>query len=432
MQVIVFSSRLTPRLQYTANFISNTICGCDALVTDDPHQYKAATGIKISYTATRSTEQDTWIQPHALLFEQGIQQQDIKCFQWENTKAFFATAGDIPFDMLAATFFLLSRYEEYLPHPTDTYGRFAHTASLAFRESFLHQPLINIWLETLKGNIIKQSPRAEVSTQQFEYMPTYDIDIAFAYHNRGLFATTGGLLKDLRRPRHLKQRLQVIAGKAPDPFDVYAWLDTLHVQHRLHPLYFFLLAEKRGIYDKNVNPQAQRMQQLVQQHAKNYTTGIHPSWQSGDEKDLLLKEITILRDITRQQVTHSRQHYIRMQLPDTYRRLIKTGITHDHSMGYGSINGFRASVCTPFPWYDLEKEEQTGLTLHPFCFMDANSFFEQQYNAAQAAEELQQYHNTVKQVNGTLITIFHNHFLTQEKQWMPWREMYSRFLRQNF
>jgi hypothetical protein len=174
------------------------------------------------------------------------------------------------------------------------------------------------------------------------------------------------------------------------------------------------------------------MQQLIQKHASKYEIGIHPSWQSGDNADTLREEISILQSITEKPVIRSRQHYIRMNLPKTYRLLIENEIKEDHSMGYGSINGFRASATSPFYWYDLEREQQTALLIRPFCYMEANSFFEQQYAAVEAADELQQYHDIIKSVGGELITIFHNHFVTAQKEWLPWRNMYSGFLKRNF
>ena len=70
-------------------------------------------------------------------------------FEWNGLKAFFKTGWDIPFDIFAASFYLLTRYEEYLPHEKDKYGRYAHVNSLAFKENFLHLPLINLWIQEL-------------------------------------------------------------------------------------------------------------------------------------------------------------------------------------------------------------------------------------------------------------------------------------------
>jgi hypothetical protein len=98
-------------------------------------------------------------------------------------------------------------------------------------------------------------------------------------------------------------------------------------------------------------------------------------------------------------------------------------------MGYGSINGFRASVASPFYWYDLEREEQTSLLIYPFCFMDANAYYEQKYTAQQAMDEMLHYYNEVKSVNGLLITLWHNNFLGDLTQLKHWKAMYVKFIK---
>lgn len=115
-------------------------------------------------------------------------------------------------------------------------------------------------------------------------------------------------------------------------------------------------------------------------------------------------------------------------MPDTYRRLIGAGITEDYSMGYGSINGFRASFCLPFTWYDLHKEETTKLTVYPFCYMDANSYYEQKHSPQKALEEMEHYRKITKEVNGLLTTIWHNHFLGTGKSFQGWRDIYRTWM----
>ena len=97
-------------------------------------------------------------------------------------------------------------------------------------------------------------------------------------------------------------------------------------------------------------------------------------------------------------------------------------------MGYGSINGFRASIATPYYWYDIEHEERTSLRLHPFAFMDANAFFEQKQTAEQTLREALFYYKAVREVNGELVTIWHNTFLGTDHLFKGWRELYAQFL----
>jgi hypothetical protein len=190
------------------------------------------------------------------------------------------------------------------------------------------------------------------------------------------------------------------------------------------------VAGKNGQYDKNILPHKKVMWDLVKQHTKKYKLGLHPSWQSSDEPVLLKKEKEQLEAMADSNIFRSRQHYIRFHLPTSYQLLNAVGITDDHSMGYGSINGFRASVASSFYWYDLDKEEQTSLRIHPFCFMEANSFYEQKQTPGQAFEEMMHYYDQCKKVNGTLSTIWHNNFLGAAAAVAEWRDAYGRFIAQ--
>ena len=381
--VLIYSHITSPRLQYICRFIFKELMGVDCTITIDSEAFKDHEGVKINYSE-RAFENDGFrIQPHSLLFENDIREQRPACFESNANKAFFKTSGSsFPFDIFAATFYLLSRYEEYLPHEKDLYGRFAHKNSLAYKENFLNLPLINIWVkdfaDSLKNKYSRRAPWAIFNVQcpMFRFVPTYDIDMAYSYKHKGLLRNIGGFLTTPST-----ERLKVLLGSKTDPFDCYSYLDRLHVQYHVQPVYFFLLAEKAGQYDKNISPDKKAMWKLVKQHAKKYVVGLHPSWQSVENISLLKKEKEQLGAMSDTDISESRQHYIRFTLPGGYRRLIEAGITDDHSMGYGSINGFRASVASPFYWYDLEYEEQTDLHIHPFCFMDANSFYEQNYSS---------------------------------------------------
>lgn len=96
-------------------------------------------------------------------------------------------------------------------------------------------------------------------------------------------------------------------------------------------------------------------------------------------------------------------------------------------MGYGSINGFRASVSSPFYWYDLEKEETTPLLLHPFCFMDANSHYEQKQTPEEALAEMKTFRHLLQHSGGEMITIFHNNFLGSGREFARWKDIYQDF-----
>lgn len=429
--VLIYSHISSSRLQYICSFIFKEQLGLDYKLTIDSEAFKNHSGAKINYSDSKIMDDEFYICNHPLLFENEIKEQVLHCFTANGNKAFFKTANcDFPFDIFAASFYLLSRYEEYLPHEKDIYGRFAHENSLAYKEGFLNMPLINIWLNEFAEKLKEKSPPGSLRTtfnfqsSTFNFQPTYDIDIAYSFKHKGLLRNAGSFL---RSPS--AERIKVLGGGRKDPFDCYDWLNNLHKDYHVDPVYFFLVAEKNGEFDKNILPHKDAMWQLVKKHAALYEIGIHPSWQSNTRPALLRTEMEWLAEMSGiKHITQSRQHYIKLSLPNTYRTLIEAGIENEFSMGYGSINGFRASVASQFFWYDLEKEVQTSLRIHPFCFMDANAYYEQKQNAEQAFEELLHYYTVSKAVNGTLITIWHNNFLGTAKEFKGWREIYEKFI----
>lgn len=438
--MIVYTNTITPRLRYIFDFIGKETGGSEFFtLTSDITVYRESDKPKFNYSKERISENEFFLSPHTILFEQDIKQQSVVCFETNNYKGFFKTKGDFPFDIFAASFYLVSRYEEYLPHQKDMYGRYAYENSLAYRENFLNLPLINYWLQDFKKVLQHKFPSLSTPDPPPDsyrdpapnsFFPTYDIDQAYSYRYKQLWRNTGGIIKSLFKLNfgELRERWNVMTGKVKDPFDAYQWMDQLHQRYSLKPYYFFIIANKAGKYDKNIPPRKKAMQDLIRHHFYKYPVGIHPSWQSGDDNSLLKEEKQALEKITGNKIVSSRQHYIRFTLPQTFRCLIDNGIEFDFSMGYGSINGFRASVASPFYWFDLEKNEQTELLLYPFCYMDANSYFEQQFSPQQAYEEMMHYYNATKDVHGTMISIWHNSFLGTDKKYAGWKEVYEKFI----
>jgi hypothetical protein len=422
--ILIYSNTTSYRLQYICQFIFKEQLGTPYGITLDPEGFKEYNGPRINYSLANFEDPHIFnIRNHPLLFERDIRQQEITCFESGPYQAFFETSDSaFPFDIFAASFYLLSRYEEYLPHTKDMYGRYAHENSIAFKGGFLHQPLVNIWLKDFSDTLKALFPALHYKLPAFNYRPTYDIDIAWSYRSKGFIRNAGGFLMSPSL-----ERIKVLLGLKNDPFDAYVFLDTLHKKYHLHPAYFFLVAAGKSKYDKNIARDSKPMVQLIQRHVQQYTVGLHPSWKSHNDPAALKEEKHYLEAVSGTSIDSSRQHYIKFSLPETFRQLINAGITNDYSMGYGSINGFRASIASPFYWYDLQTDKQTALRLHPFCYMDANSLFEQKSTAAQAYDELRHYYTACQAVNGTFITIFHNNFLG-DGELKAWREMYERFM----
>jgi hypothetical protein len=429
--VMVYASQATARVTYIIEALFPL-----AEITDSREKFASYLGVKVCYADEKFCSNTLWIIPSGLLAEEGIHSQNTDCGEWKKKKVFFLTAGDIPFDVFAASFYLLSRYEEYLPHEKDQYGRYSHTNSIAYREGFLNTPLVNEWMQLLETELRERCSNSKFRMRKsgFSFVPTYDVDEAFSYLHKPLWKNVFGFFRDLLQSRfeQVVERGNVYSGRKSDPYDTFEWIESLHEKYHLKPIWFFLTLIKRGEYDKNLDAKSKVLRDLYKRLSLKHTTGLHPSWQSGTEESLLEKELGALSEIVERPVTISRNHYLRFTVPHTYRRLIAAGITDDYSMAYGNVNGFRASYAMPFRWYDVAHEAATDLIIHPFCFMEATSFFNQAYTVEEAAKEIRYYYDAVKKVNGEFITLFHNHFLTEQPQWIAWRNMYEDFLSRHF
>src|SRR5688572_25614953 len=284
--VLIFTNVTSPRLTYITAFIFGELFGTRPVLTTNVEEYLEYPLAKINYSPVPLLEGEIQLTPHPLIAESFIKPQELAFFTFHGQKAFFETgSGEFPFDIFSASFYLLSRYEEYLPHNKDEYGRFAHEASVAFKQNFLDQPLINLWATKLARLLCEKYPQTNLELPAFRFLPTYDIDIAFSFKHKGFIRTLGGTIRS-----GSIERLKVLAGLSPDPYESYDWLDKLHEQQQLQPRYFFLVARKNGRFDRHTLPRRAALRKLVRNHSETYSIGIHPSWQSGDDHGLLPAE----------------------------------------------------------------------------------------------------------------------------------------------
>lgn len=432
--VIIYAAKHSPRLQYIASFIFNDLLNTSFQITTDLQVFSSSGGIKICYDVNQQ-HGITIIRVSDILFETTITLQQIKIGKHDGFKILFpvkANSSDVfPFDIFSASFYLLSRYEEYLPHKKDEHGRYHYKQSLAFRENFLHQPLINIWVKYFAEWFKEREPTFHYKLPVFKFIPTYDVDIAYAYTGQGIAKNLYHLSRSMLtlKPVKAKQQLDVLKRNTKDPFDIFDDLIQLNETYNLQSIFFLLTIFNKSKYDRNNIVSDPKTKNLFKHLSALSVTGLHPSYKSGDNERLFLKEKNVLEDVLQKQLVNNRYHYLRFTLPDGYKKLLKAGFTDDYSMAYGQVNGFRASVATPFNWYDLSNEETTALKIHPFCFMDSPSIFDLKQTPSQAFSELRNLYNTCKSTGGECITLFHNHLMADPYE--DWKISYEKFIKNN-
>ena len=427
-RIVIHTKKTSSRLRYIFKFICIEVIGFSEVIFEtDVEKFNASTDVKLNYSNVRINN-ECWISPHTLLFETGLRDQEIKAVDWNHTKAFFNTNRNatIGFDLFAASFFLVTRYEEYLPSIHDAHERFEAHESVAYKEGFLIQPVINIWAQHLKQLLISQKSSLNLHASTYKFINTIDIDNAWAYKNKGLFRTVGAFVKDIIHLEWINfyERLRVLFAGKKDIYDTYHYMLELQNKFNFHSIYFFLFSDY-GTYDKNISIENKAFRKLIKSIADEAEVGIHPSYNSNMDTEKLEFEIKNLSKVIKRDITKSRQHFLKLSFPTTYQNLIELDITDDYTMGYASEIGFRAGTCTPFPFYNIDLEIETKLRIHPFQVMDATLLYYMKLAPDESISKVNALIDEVKKVNGTFVSLWHNETLSDAKQWVGWRKVYE-------
>lgn len=427
--ILVYTHKITPRLKYIFKTIFNDVLKTEINFTTDKSIFEQTKGIKINYSNSKLNS-GIYFEASSLLFEDIIQQQEIIVKEFESNPCFFEvnSQSTFPFDPFAASFYLVSRYEEYLPHKKDKHGRFCIKEALAYQHNFIEIPLVNIWINKIATIIEKDYPKYKFTDRKFQFLSTLDIDNAYAYKHKGFIRTFGSLTKSLIKGKHFSKRLKVIFGDDKDPYDTYKYQRYIHKKHGISPLYFFLLGDY-GKHDKNISHENKSFQNLIKSIGLKNNVGIHPSYKSNTNVNQLIKEKNRLTTITRGKVKKSRQHYLMLKFPYTYNALLKSGIKEDYTMGFAEKPGFRASICSPFYFYDLSEEIETELKIFPFAVMEATFKYYNKTSPEKTTQKILNIMQTVKSVNGFFISVWHNESLSDKGIWKGWRIVYEKMLK---
>ncbi|OFX87406.1 MAG: hypothetical protein A2W99_07130 [Bacteroidetes bacterium GWF2_33_16] len=427
--ILIYTHKATARLEYIIKFIFTDILGINSQVTTEKDYFLKSNLPKINYSS-ESIPDSFWIEPIDLLFESDILQKKISVSTWNNHKVFFQTSdkSDIPFDLFAACFYLISRYEEYLPFSADQHGRFEANQSLAFKNGFLYDPIIDQWVYAIAQMLKSKFFGLTLPKKSFSFIPTIDVDNAYAYLYKGAVRTIGAAMRDLFKldvNENIK-RFQALAGEK-DPFDTYSYIDSMHAQYGVSPIWFFLVGNYSE-FDKNIPIENEAFQDLIHEISKRAEIAIHPSYESNQSFEQLKNEYDYLSKITGKPITKSRQHFLKLLFTETYQNLLKLGVKEDYTLGYASDVGFRAGTCTPFMFYDLYNERETDLRIFPFQVMDVTLNQYLKLSIEESQEKIKEIIGKIKEVNGTFICLWHNESLSDHGHWKGWEPVYKRML----
>lgn len=396
--MLIYIPKPSIRVQYVFDFVLAETLSLEYELTSNLDFFKASDAhCKWSYGL--EVEGVPSLPAANLLWETRVQQQ--RCIQiiHEDIVALFPTDvwDTVNFDIFASLFFLISRYEEYLPCVKDTHGRYAAIQSTAFQFGFLETAMVNRYIVWFIKWLRSHNLNHDVRMSKPKALVTVDIDHPF--YTRDI--SIGKWLK-----RNLKD-LSFLSEK--DKYDTTSYmLDSIG---SLASIFFILCPQKPTEVDHHNQRDSEAFLSMIHQLRLRTKIGLHPSYYA-EEHTLFSEELAWLSEQHERKIKSVRFHYLRFNIETTPQLLMNHQIQNDFSLAYGTHVGFRTSTSLPFYLFDLTRNVKTKLRIYTPCIMD--SVFKY-HGKSNYREHFSQLAEEVKMYGGVFIPIFHNDIVSEEE-----------------
>lgn len=425
--LLIYVKKETSRISYIFKHICQRILGLNISFTTSLEEFISFPGAKVSY-GRKPLGNELFFQSSGLLEQQGIESQEVVVKRWGDTIGFFSVteASGLPFDIFSASFYLLTRYEEYLPHVKDDMGRFTPVESLAFQGGFLHQPVVDIWAYKFKKVLLEAFPGLKLKHRKMNIHPIVQVRAPFDYRNKGVFRTAVGYLADLFKGkfRRVKERSQVLLGLKRDPANTFKWIVNIAARSNFKMTFFFMLGEALS-FTESLNTHRLKFKLMLKYVSDYQDVGLIFSYESLSNIEILKTEKRRMEEITNRQLHKSMNAEHLVKLPEMYRNLIELELEQDYTMAFPDMPGFRAGTCTPYLFYDIDFEVKTPLIIHPIAFL--TKAFNERFKSDRE-KQINSYIAEVERVGGTLSIVFSNNDFSQIPENEVWRKLFSETL----
>lgn len=327
------------------------------------------------------------------------------------------------FDIISSAFIILSRYEEiYSSYRPDEHGRYKLSSSL-ITSDMLKKPIVEFYAIFL-CNLLQKcfNEKFFLKEKGITAVITHDIDRPFYYLS--LKSELSTLKKYLFSSNynkflsHLFNYVCHLISIRKDQYDTFNLLMECENKHGILSTYFILLSDdnKWGLKVKKLK---KRLAKLIKN--KN-EIALHPGYKSFNKKDKIKYEKTELENIAEVDIVGIRNHFLRLNYPETYRVQASAGIQYDSTMSYAENEGYRSGISIPYMPFDIENRCIINLMVIPLTIMDGTFRDYHKISSEQAMPIIKKLIDQAEQLNGTVVFNWHNNFISNHQ--LEWRNIY--------
>ena len=430
--VLVYTHQITPRLTYIFKHIFENMLGVSIGFTKTIETFVAHSGPKFSYTK-KQLGNEYFIPAHTLLYEQGVKLQTLDVESLDGFPIFFKTQVDsfFSFDIFAASFFLLSRYEEALPHIKTPQGFFDPAQSIAGQYGFLELPVVDLWVKHLQKNLTVAFPEFfNTNDEKKKSIKNVLIEVLvpFRYKHRSLLVSLSDFFKSLWTFDLLQlfEQLAVLFRIKEDPFNTFNTWKSFFKSSTVSPKIFFLFSESSS-FQSTVSIFNLSYQKIIKTMSDLFSLGLLVSVKS----QLKASEFLELEKNNFESLTHKPISDIRMSseiqnLNTVYESLVVQEFNSDYSMGYQKTFGFRAGTATPFYFYSLSNEFQLPLKIIPIITTEMGLKIMSPEKAFQLLNDI---HENLPLSSSSLTIVISNRFFSPIDENKSWLQEFKNYIK---
>lgn len=277
------------------------------------------------------------------------------------------------FDLFETIFFHLSRIEEIWQEnsPGYTWEKYNEHDFLLIRENLNEVPVVDQLIIAFL-----QVLGLEVKQKTSEFTITHDIDKIYKYHHLldGVKAVLWPVFfrkSLLEGYKNAIYYFRVLAGKIKDPYNSYKFL-LRKEKFWKEKIIFFMAGGKSNydLFDKYYEKHFPAI--LNKSRLEGYSIGIHPSFNTAEDQEMLNSELNYLSIKAEQSIGFSRQHWLRFFHRSTPAILERADIQIDHTLGYRRHIGFRCGTGYAYPLYHFQEERAYRFLCQPLIIMDSS------------------------------------------------------------
>ena len=334
-------------------------------------------------------------------------------------------------DLFSSSFFMLTRWEEYVSDVRDNQNRFPLYESIAFKNEFLNRPIVNEYLEIFWGYIIQLDQTLVRKKREFNFVLSHDVDV-LKYINRPvpfLFSACKTLIQNPSSGLFkLRKLYESKFTSKKDIFDTYDYFMDLSegIGVKSH---FFFIAGGVSPKDKAYSIHDTYAKDIIKNiNDRNHIIGIHPSYMSYNDPKQFSLEVNTLQELSPQPVEYGRQHYLRFEVPTTWQIWEDNNLKWDSTLSYAAHQGFRCGTCYEYRVFNVLTRSKLKLREKPLLVMDGSLVTYQSLEENEMIGKINEVLDEVKKYNGDFTFLWHNSSFGNER-WRKFDYVYESILK---